>query len=84
MENVNLTYSCILHKNNKKIVRVTFERKGATGLSYAEGIVPDGIIEKQKGFTETEVEQLSAYLRNHSDEIFAQAKKISNIAHWLK
>lgn len=78
-EEIKMTYSCILSKGKKKIIRVTFER----GKDFAEGIVPDGIIEKQQGFTKEEIEQLEDYLRNNLQEIVEQAKKITGIRHWL-
>lgn len=81
---VNMIYSCLLHKDKKRIVRVTFERTGATGYEYAEGIVPDGTIERQKGFTQEEVVKLENYLKNHVDDIFAKAKEISGLKHWMK
>lgn len=84
MDKLNLIYSCLLHKDNKQIVRVTFEETDSKGEKFAEGIVPEGIIEKQKGFTEEEIEQLEIYLQTHAEEIFSKAKEISGITHWMK
>lgn len=84
MDELNLIYSCLLHKDNKHIVRVTFEKVDSNGKKYAEGIVPDGIIERQKGFTEEEIVQLETYLQNHVEEILTKAKEISGIMHWMK
>jgi len=84
INHVNMIYSCLLHKDKKRIVRVTFERTGATGYEYAEGIIPDGIIERQKGFTQEEVTKLESYLKEHVDDIFSKAKEISGLKHWLK
>lgn len=74
-----MTYSCILSRGNDKIVRITFER----GSSFAEGIVPDGKIVKQKGFTGEEIEQLEKYLVINRTDIFTEAKKITGIMHWF-
>lgn len=84
MDRLNLIYSCLLHKDDKQIVRVTFEETDSKGGKFAEGIVPDGIIEKQKGFTEEEIVQLETYLQTHTEDIFAKAKEISGIMHWMK
>ena len=84
MDQSNLIYSCLLHKDDKQIVRVTFEKPDSNGKEYAEGIVPDGIIEKQIGFTKEEIVQLESYLVEHVDEIFAKAKEISFIMLWMK
>ncbi len=84
MDELNLIYSCLLQKGKKQIVRVTFEKEDLKGKKFAEGIVPDGMIEKQSGFTKEEVAQLETYLKTHVDEIFAKAKEISGIKYWLK
>jgi len=84
INHVNMIYSCLLHKDKKRIVRVTFERTGTTGYEYAEGIIPDGIIERQKGFTQEEVTKLESYLKEHVDDIFSKAKEISGLKHWMR
>lgn len=84
MSDVNMVYSCLLHKDGKRIVHVTFERTGAAGYEYAEGIVPDGIIERQKGFTKEEVTKLESYLKAHVEEIFSRAKEISGLKYWMR
>ncbi len=76
---LKFTYSCILPRGKDKIVRVTFERKNG----YAEGIVPDGKIEKQNGFSQKEVEQLEQYLKANKDTIMKQARDITGISHWF-
>lgn len=63
----------------KKMVRVRFDRDD----DYAEGIIPEGSIEKQKGFTKEEVEQLEQYLRKNRKEIIEKAKQITGIKHWF-
>lgn len=76
---LKMTYSCIVKKGKQKVVRVSFEREGA----YAEGIVPEGKIEKQKGFTKEEITQLELYLKINGDSILKDAKEISGISHLL-
>lgn len=76
---LKLTYSCILSRKKEKIIRITFEREGA----YAEGVVPEGKIEKHQGFTKEEVEQLEQYLRQNKTEIFEKAKSITGIRNWF-
>lgn len=78
-DELKLMYSCILSRGKEKIVRVSFERNGA----FAEGIVPDGKIEKQKGFTEEEIKQLEDYLKQNSLDILKKAKEITGIQHWF-
>lgn len=78
-EELKLTYSCILTRGKEKIVRVTFEGKDA----FAEGIVPDGKIEKQQGFTKEEIEQLESYLKTQEKDIMKKAKGITGLNHWF-
>ncbi len=79
MEAVNMILSGVLKKNEKNFVRVSFSR----GSDFAEGIVPDGIIEKSAGFTDEEVWELQEYMTSNRQEIIAQAKKINPIRSWL-
>lgn len=76
---LELTYSCILPRGKEKIVRVTFKQDNA----YAEGIIPQGKIEKQEGFTQDEIKQLEEYLIENKEEIFKKAKAITGITHWF-
>lgn len=73
---LKMTYSCIVKKGKQKVVRVSFEREGA----YAEGIVPEGKIEKQKGFTKEEITQLELYLKINGDSILKMQKKFQELA----
>lgn len=76
---LRLTYSCILPRGKQKIVRVTFENNN----SYAEGIIPDCKIEKQKGFSKEEIKQLELYLKFNKDDILQKARAITGINHWF-
>ncbi len=83
-EQLQMTYSCFLKdKENNRIVRVFFERGTGEDKALAEAILPGGKIESSKGFTQQECAQLSEYLKAHEEEIFAQAKVISNPLKWL-
>ncbi|MCR5093499.1 MAG: hypothetical protein K6B72_05950 [Lachnospiraceae bacterium] len=81
-----MTFSAFVHdKSGKRIVRVQFERPGVRGgeKDIAEGIVPGGRIDRSKGFSEEEMEQLSAYLAANEADILARARAISNPMRWM-
>ncbi len=81
---ITMTYSAILRdKDGKKVIRVQFERNGSTGRALAEGLLPDGVIQRHDGFSDEEIKDLEEYLRNNSDDIFSMAKEISNPLKWL-
>lgn len=81
---MTMTYSAIVRdKDNKKIVRVSFERMGKAGVEVAEGLLPDCRITRQKGYTQEEISQLEDYLKANSDDIMDKAKVISNPLKWL-
>lgn len=72
-EEICMTYSGVITKNNQKIVHVSFTR----GKDFAEGILPSGRIEKSSGFTPEELVQLSGYLRQNADDIMKKAEKVN-------
>ena len=76
-QNVKMTYSSIIIMEGRPAVAVTFER----GQDLAEGMIPSARISKNKGFSEEEVQQLSAYLAQNKDAIMHEAKKISSLKH---
>lgn len=78
-EEVCMTYSGVITKNNKKIVHVSFGR----GKDFAEGIVPSGKIEKSSGFTPEEIAQLSEYLLQNADDIMKKAEKVNPLRSWM-
>ncbi len=81
---MTMTYSAILRdKDNKKIVRVQFERKGAEGPEIAEAVLPDGVIVRQNGYTAGEIKRLEDYIKANADDIMSRAKIISNPLKWL-
>jgi len=79
-EEVKMLVSGFVVKDNRRIVRVSFMR----GKAYAEGILPDGRIDKSEGFNEEELRKLEKFIRIHQEEIFAQAKEVNPIRSWLR
>ena len=81
---ITMTYSAILRdKEGRKVIRVQFERDGQTGRELAEGVLPQGVIQRQNGFSDEEIRDLEEYLKRNSDDIFSRAKEISNPLKWL-
>ncbi len=85
MDEVKMLVSCVVEKEGRKIVRVSFLRGMEEGhsIDYAEGILPDGIIVKSEGFSETEVQKLEAYMRANRKDILKQAKEINPLRNWM-
>lgn len=79
MDEVRMMVSSRLKKDGRDIVRVSFFREE----DYADGILPDAIIEKSKGFSKEELSRLENYLREHEAEINAQAKAVNPMKNWL-
>lgn len=80
MDEVTMLVSGIVEKDNRKIVRVSFLR----GKDYAEGLMPDGRVEKSEGFTPQELTKLEKFMRLHKEEILQQAKEVNPIRSWLR
>lgn len=78
-EEMKMTYSRLYAAGGKKCVSVRFER----GEDVAEGGLPECKIKKNRGFSTEEVEGLEHYLELKCDEIYAKAKEISKITHWI-
>ncbi len=74
-EAMNILVSGVLHREDRTFVRVSFLR----GRDWAEGILPDGVIEKAEGFTEEEIGKLETYLAGEKDMLLRQAKGINPI-----
>ena len=79
MNEVQMLVSSVVVKDGRKIVRVSFLRE----KDYAEGILPDGMIEKAEGFTSQEVQKLENYMRANRKEILKQAKEVDPLRNWL-
>ena len=81
---ITMTYSAILRdKVGNRVIRVQFERDTDSGKQLAEGLLPDGVIQRQNGFSDEEIRDLEEYLKRSSDDIFSRAKEISNPLKWL-
>ena len=85
MDEVKMLVSGVVEKEGRKIVRVSFLRgmEEERSMDYAEGILPDGIIVKSEGFSETEVQKLEAYMRANRKDILKQAKEINPLRNWM-
>lgn len=83
-ESMTMTYSAVVRdKDNKKIVRVKFERNEMGEAQIAEGLLPDCKIVSQNGYSAQEIAGLEEYLRGNLDDIMSKAKVISNPLKWL-
>lgn len=80
MDEVKMLISGFFTKNNKKMMRISFMR----GRDFAEGILPDGIIDRSEGFSEDELNRLEKFIRNNREEIMAQGREINPIRSWLQ
>ena len=79
-DEVKLTVSSILTKNNKPFVAVRFER----GNDSAEGILPECEINSYTGFSEEEVGALMDYLKANRRMLLEKAKDISGITNLMR
>lgn len=79
MDEVKMLVSCVVEKEGRKIVRLSFLR----GEDYAEGILPDGLIERSRGFTDGEIQKLENYIRTNRQDILKQAKEINPLRNWM-
>lgn len=80
MSEVEMLISGFFTKDGKKKMRVSFMR----GKDFAEGLLPDGIIDRSEGFTAEEIGKLEKFIRTNSQEIMEQAKAINPIRSWLQ
>lgn len=74
---VTFIYTGIVSKNHEKKVFVRFERDNNGMKEFAEGELPSCLITRAQGFTDSEKEQLSAYLKSNCDMIFEKAGSIN-------
>lgn len=79
MENMQSLISGILTKEGRKFARISFMR----GEEYAEFIVPDGVLDKRKGFSEEEITELYRYVRENRNDILEKAKEVNPLRSWL-
>ena len=79
VDEIQMMVSGRLKKDGREIVRVSFFRND----DYADGVLPDAVIEKTSGFEEKELAILEKYLRDHKDEIYAQARTVNPMKIFL-
>lgn len=80
MDEVKMLISGFFTKNDRKMMRISFMR----GRDFAEGILPDGIIDRSEGFSEEELNRLEKFIRNNRQEIMEQGREINPIRSWLQ
>lgn len=80
MEDMQVLVSGILTKKERKFARVSFTR----GEDYAEFIVPDGVMDRHKGFSEEEITELYKYVRENRDTLMKEARGVNVMRNWLK
>ncbi len=78
-DEVRMSFSGIVGGENNRHVEVSF----TCGEKYAEGKIPPCTIEKNRGFTDQEVESLEDYLFRNKDDIYRRAKKINPLRAFL-
>lgn len=81
---VTFTYSGVIVRNKRNVVCVRFERKNGSHVDYAEGTIPDPVLDKVEGFSAEEIQNLLDYLREHSTEIISNAKELNHIKNWFR
>lgn len=79
-EEMKVLISGMLRHEGKTFVRVSFLR----GQDWAEGIVPDAVIEKAEGFSKEEIEKLQEYLAGEKEMILQKAKGINPIRNLFR
>lgn len=72
-ENLNMSVSPIVEKDEKKHIYITFE----DDTRSAEGSLPEKKIIRNQGFTEEEVAALELYISANEADIVAMAKQIN-------
>lgn len=80
MNELKMTISGIIAKDDKKVACVHFEDEA----SFAEGYIPDCKIEKSEGFTAEEIELLEAYMKDNLETLKRYAKDVDPIRSMMK
>ncbi len=83
-EEMRMTYSSVMRKGKEKVVHIRFEREVDGKTEFAEGILPECLIEKSIGFTLEECKALEFYMKENCESIFEQAQKINDDVFWLR
>ena len=75
VDSIVLTHSDMVTESNDRRVFVRFERPNEKGFDFAEGVLPENTFSKTYGFSEDELLELSAYLKNNALLIWDYAQK---------
>ncbi|MCR5770139.1 MAG: hypothetical protein K6G87_02760 [Butyrivibrio sp.] len=69
----------VKNKSGQKVVYVTFEDKERS----AEGVLPEGKILKNTGFTQEEIKALEQYMISQKDAIIQMARTVNPMKAFL-
>ena len=75
VDSIVLTHSDLVTENNGRRVFVRFERPNEKGFDFAEGVLPENTFVKTYGFSEDELLELMAYLKDNALLIWDYAQK---------
>ena len=76
---INMTVSTMTRHGDDKAIYVVF----SDGTKSAEFALPANRLVSNTGFSDEEIAQLTDYVTNEQDEIFAIAKKINPMKEFL-
>lgn len=79
LDELQMMISGRIRKGGRQIVRVSFFRD----KDYADGVLPDAVIEKSEGFTRAELILLEQYLKENCQSILEKAKNVNPMKNWL-
>lgn len=74
IDGVSLTYGRVRRKGSIDELPVYFERESRDGdFDFAEGVVPQCVLSRSRGFSELELMELSRYLQDNLLLLFEDA-----------
>ena len=82
-DNITMSYSGILTKNNKPYISVRFERQNANAVDFIESGIPSCEIINSQGFSSDEIHQIQDYLKDNKFSIIEKARGVGNILSWF-
>lgn len=82
MNDVAMTYTGILSKDQKKFMRVRFSRNAEK--DFAEYTIPGIVLEKSSGFSKEELTSLRVYLKANEADLKEKAKEITGLRGFFK
>jgi hypothetical protein len=81
MDGIILTFSDIeISGGIFESINIRFERVNNSGFDFAEGKLPNNMFYKTYGFSEDELMELEAYLRNNAFIIWEMARERVKVA----